>query len=473
MKTVNTKFTKLLFLALLVLASCDVDNLEPINELTEDNVIRDGASANAVLNRVYTLHRNSATRSTNAVDMSIALNLSGIDQEIGRLISPNQMPDFSTNNTQDDSEIIQEYYEELYLIINTANFLIEKLEEGPLSGLSEERSLEIQAEARTMRAMAHFHALRVWGQYYDMGSDLGVVLGLKPIRGNEATPRSSVQEVYDAILTDLQFGIANGPSNRERFYMSATLAQALLAKVHLYMGDFTNAAANARAVIENTEDNFELYTGSYLNIWQERWENPEVLFAPFANGRLNNEDNGEGSKIPVAVFPSSILLEIADKSTGAMDGNLDPRYPVPDEPFFPVFLAPQNKYPRQFNQEIGNTYYYMRMAEVYLIHAEAETRRAGGNTANALVSLNAVRQRQGVPDKTFVDSATLLSDIMDEKSIELFWEVGESWFDLVRYHINGDLDAFALKESLNNVNQFIFPIPNAAIVGNPALTPNP
>ncbi|WP_170150660.1 RagB/SusD family nutrient uptake outer membrane protein [Marinifilum flexuosum] len=455
-------------LALIILLglfnACDVDDIIPINELTEDNVVTDAASANALLNRVYTLHRNRESGSTNAVDMAIGFSVSGIDQEQRFRILPD-LADFNSNSIKDDSPTLKDYYIELYSIINHANFLIEKLEEGVAVDLSNERSLEMQAEARTMRAMAHFHALRTWGQFYDRNSELGVVISTKPIRGAQDLPRSTVQAVYDAIITDLDFAVTNGPSNRERFYVSSTFAQALLGKVQLYMGEYAAAASNAKAVIDNTADNFELYTGIYTDIWAEQWNNAEVLFAPFANGRLNNEDSGEGKKILFGCKPSSVLQTIANNSTGADDANIDPRY-------FANFFEPTIKYPRNDAEE-GNTYYYMRMAELYLIHAEAEIRKDGGNSTLALTSLNAVRQRQAMPDKSFVDKATILKDIKDEKSLELFSETGESWFDMVRYHFEGDIDALVLKQSLTDVNQFIFPIPVEAIGGNPALVQNP
>ena len=72
--------------------------------------------------------------------------------------------------------------------------------------------------------------------------------------------------------------------------------------------------------------------------------------------------------------------------------------------------------------------YMMRLAEVYLIYAEAVL---GNNTsttdAKALMYFNKVRKRAGVPLKTSIDYET----IRHERRIELAME-GQYWYDLVR-----------------------------------------
>ena len=461
--------------ALALFSACSIEDLEPVNELTEEVVITDASSANAVLNRVYTLHRSSGSRAQRTVDMTICQSLSGIDQRIRIPIMP-EIDDFSNNQPKENSEILLEYYREKYLLINNANYLLEKLEAGAAPDLSEERSLEMQAEARTMRAMAHFHILRNWGQFYDLTSNLGVVVSLKPIRGSNPMARSTVADTYKAITDDLNFAIANYPDGaiRKRYYMSKTFAQATLAKVQLYMGEYADAAVNAKAVIDNAADNFELYTGPQNDIWTQRWENPEVLFTPYAAGRTNPDGTAETGKMEFALFPSTLLINLGDESTGASDGTYDPRLEPTLTPWGSVSGYGYDKYPaREADVTTFNVYYYMRMAEVYLIHAEAEIRKPGGNQTVALASLNAVRGRQSVPEKVWSDKATLLADIRNDKSMELFTENGEPWFDLIRYHILGDIDAFSLKASLNFKEQFIFPIPLSAFEGNPGLVKNP
>ncbi|MCK0131642.1 RagB/SusD family nutrient uptake outer membrane protein [Flavobacteriaceae bacterium F08102] len=97
----------------------------------------------------------------------------------------------------------------------------------------------------------------------------------------------------------------------------------------------------------------------------------------------------------------------------------------------------------------------------------------GGSMTDALDKLNDIRFRAGVPLKSFVDKATLLEDIRLEKSLELYCETGENWFDLVRYDQLGDIDASFVKPTITSDNKLIFPIPNNALLGNTLLIQNP
>ena len=110
---------------------------------------------------------------------------------------------------------------------------------------------------------------------------------------------------------------------------------------------------------------------------------------------------------------------------------------------------------------------------MYLVFAEAEARRVGGDLDLALDHLNEIRTRATLTLKTLSDQATLLEDIRQEKLLELFYENGEPWFDLVRYHTLGNLDALAVKPTLTNVNQFILPIPLQVMIANNTIIPNP
>lgn len=117
--------------------------------------------------------------------------------------------------------------------------------------------------------------------------------------------------------------------------------------------------------------------------------------------------------------------------------------------------------------------YYIRLGEIYLIHAEAEARKAGGNLNEAMTSLNAIRERAGVEVYEVTDKTTFLAQVREEKLLELFFENGETWFDLIRYHKLGDISAFAEKSSLTSETQFILPMPLNVLSANNLLIQNP
>lgn len=478
----------------LLLTNCSIEDVEPNNLLTDDNVVRDAASANFLLNSAYVLFRSSdgGSGAPIAVNQELIFGLNLASDQFAEQFSLGFAENFSVNNVLADNITLDAFYVNRYKLINTVNFLIESLEKGQASDLSEAATNEMIAEARTLRAMAHFDLLRVFGQFYDIASPLGVVVRTEPARDGSLLPRNTVQETYDAIINDLQFGSDNGPSNLPHFRASAVTAQAYLAKAQLYAGDYTNAALSANSVLNNTGG--YVLEGVYDNIFFNRWESSEVLFAPFGGNDIDEGTVNLFTSIiysPFVVSPSPSFFVLADEQDGVsgdadsftFSSGLDPRVsfgynftnPANENAETPFGFPGMVKYP--FSAPFGpngNTTYFLRLAEVYLIFAEAEARRDSGDLNEALRRLNELRTRAtGIPLKTLSDRATLLEDIRNEKRLELFTENGESWFDLIRYHRLGDIDAIALKETLNTVNQFIFPIPQRALASNNLLQPNP
>ncbi|MBD0832565.1 RagB/SusD family nutrient uptake outer membrane protein [Aestuariibaculum sediminum] len=472
MKIFNIKTIILSILSIWLITSCSIDNIKPIAQLTEDNVVFDEGSANRLLNRVYNSFRESDIPLVQA-----GLSYWGIEQNMGSAL--NGTNTWPTNEDTGEAVIVRELYTAMYFAINNANYLIEAIEAGKASDLTDPRKSEILGEAKFLRAMAHFRLLRTHGQFFDKTSQYGIVVLTEPMRGAVSYARNTVQETYDAILTDLEYAANNAGSGKAHYYVSSTTARAFLAKVQLYYGDFENAATNAMAVINNT-DGYDL-APDFVSIFENRW-GEETLFAPYVNGP-EELTLFTSSAFRNSCIPSDYFRNIADLSDGIADGTVattgEPtsgydfrfQYNYGADTRGPNSIG---KYPlasRASGQ--GNTFYYARMAEVYLIYAEAEARRAGGNLTNSLNMLNAVRNRVNMPLKTLSDKATLLQDILEEKMLELFIEDAESWFDFVRYDQLGDIDISTYKSTLSDETKFILPFPDAATAGNGNLILNP
>lgn len=466
-KYINT-FQKLFILAVAIsISSCSIDDIEPINQLTVENTICDEASAQQVLNGVYDLGRTLEIS-------SFPLNLAVYGPEG---ISSNLSGDrgFNTNEVPVENRFLTNLYNANYKIINTANFIIEELEAGKAIGISEERKNEIISEAKFQRAFSYFNLLRYFGQYYDLSSSYGLVLRTTFSTELESQPRSSVQETYNLIESDLEYAAVNGPVFIEHFYSGGLAAKALLAKVKLYKGNYTEAATLAEEVISNGEG-YALET-SYNNIFLNRFDSPEVIYAPFAG---SGSEGGSNMNIINRTSYSEYLRTLADAQVGtADDGSLEEEGSEYDPRFSYAYSDAtkgdnsQGKYPFGFQATAeNNTMYHLRLAEMYLVHAEALT-RAGGDTGLALLSLNTIRDRAGVDAKDFVDVPTLLEDVRQEKLLELFFENGEPLFDLVRYDVLGNLDASSIKPTLNSENKYILPIPSEVLIGNNNLVQNP
>lgn len=465
----------LLLGTLSVFQSCKIDDIKPSNAITEENVIRDETTAQYVLNSVYVKWRAWNTGSSVIFQGYLSNELiptAILDEALG----------MDVNDVTPENGFVLGYYTELYSLINQANWLIESLETGKAPGMSPVRKNEMIAEAKCQRAMAHFNLLRCFGQFYDVNSKYGIVIRLEPSRGLQIEARKTVQESYDAIISDLQFAAINGPKGVAHTKVSNTTAIAFLAKVYLYAGNFSGAQAEALKVMNNT-DGYGL-EGNFKDIFLKRFESKETLFSPFANG--DTEAFQTLVRIQTTLY-SNDLEQLANNQVagaGNLTGNgsgYDPRfsYAYAINSKGPQFNGKYPYFADDFSHTFpisGLTTYQLRMAEIYLIHAEAKARLATGNTADvdAIADVNAIRSRAGGLNPIApVNKAALLVAIRQEKLLELFAENGEPWFDIVRFDRLGDLNAATVKPTISNANKFIMPLAKTVMLGNNKLIQNP
>ena len=119
----------------------------------------------------------------------------------------------------------------------------------------------------------------------------------------------------------------------------------------------------------------------------------------------------------------------------------------------------------------------MRLAEAYLIFAEAEARAANSSTtlAEGTALINALRIRANNPNQK---SAYSLDEVLDERSRELYFE-GIRRTDLIRYgYFGGSSYTWQWKGNVQEGGTFaafrnIFPIPTTELGANKNLKQNP
>jgi len=118
-----------------------------------------------------------------------------------------------------------------------------------------------------------------------------------------------------------------------------------------------------------------------------------------------------------------------------------------------------------------------RLADIYLMYAEAYLRGGGGTEAEALGYVNALRTRANNPN-LLVGTDLTLDFILDERSRELHWEAHRRQ-DLIRFgKFTGGAYNWVWKGNGSNgialpSNMKLFPIPSASLSSNPNLTQNP
>lgn len=118
-----------------------------------------------------------------------------------------------------------------------------------------------------------------------------------------------------------------------------------------------------------------------------------------------------------------------------------------------------------------------RLADVYLMYAEAHLRGGGGSEAQALDYFNELRERAFGSDINNVISLTL-EGILDERGRELYWE-GHRRTDLIRFgKFTGGEYVWPWKNNVQDggatdARYQLFPIPSADLTANPNLEQNP
>ena len=118
----------------------------------------------------------------------------------------------------------------------------------------------------------------------------------------------------------------------------------------------------------------------------------------------------------------------------------------------------------------------LRLADMYLVAAEAEARLSGATTI-AYSYINAVRTRAGLPGLTAgLSKDDFINAVLQERSWEFFAE-GDRWYDLTRTR----KFLTEVPKAVNNVfparpvqaKYKYFPIPQDELDANPKMEQNP
>jgi hypothetical protein len=119
-----------------------------------------------------------------------------------------------------------------------------------------------------------------------------------------------------------------------------------------------------------------------------------------------------------------------------------------------------------------------RLADAYLMYAEAVVRGGGGSMSNAISYVNELRERAYGDDFGNMTEADLTLDfILDERARELYWE-GHRRSDLIRFGKFTGSDYVwawkgAVKEGVAVDDKYkLFPLPASDVGANPNLTQN-
>ncbi|MEJ8739793.1 MULTISPECIES: RagB/SusD family nutrient uptake outer membrane protein [unclassified Phocaeicola] len=461
---INIRYCLMAGLLSFAMASCSllgpIDDIHPENVLDDETVITDARSAAIAVNGIY-----EGWRAKSSIYNAMFLR-TGVMQSS----SVNGARSFINGDIQDNNVIVEETYIYLYYIINQANSVLTALDKD-IKGLSKEENQNYQKEAKFNRAMANFMLLRLYGEFWNLDSQYGIVLNEAPIRDNVSKKRSTVRECYTSILNDLTEAETlpvklTSSGTPAMYYANALSAGALKAKVLLSMGDFDGAFQKADEVIAQGQEQGIVLDPVYGNIFSS-FQSTDLLFYPYT---MNSQQTVAGYRYDWNAGAGSTLKKIAALYPE------DTRYKWAFDAEHMVSSYRMNKY--QMNDNVdkvpGNSLYMLRLSEMYLVKAEAAIRKKVPDFGAAREALRPITDRAGFA-AYFVDNLSekdMLMAVFYQKYLELFGENFEDWFDMVRYNKLDGVDWVAMGY-VNSWTKLMLPIPRAAIAGNDLLVQNP
>jgi hypothetical protein len=349
---------------------------------------------------------------------------------------------WSLNPAGTSQNSIKNLWSQAFFTINLCNLFVDGMAAKGSAVVGTTLSNNYIAEARALRALCYYSLLQFYARPYadGNGSKPGVPLRLTGIKGSGASDlaRSTVGEIYNQIITDLDFAETNLPltySTAAPNTLNVTRAHrntaiALKTRVYLSMQKYTNVVTEANKIVSATapfkastgvpdslQPNIQTVFGTY-NTTESILSMPMSSTAGDFPGTQNQlgfyfYNNGSVGSSEYTVNPAGILANAGWVATDKRKANL-------------IYTnAGGKKFVSKYTTGSPYTDYVpvMRYSEVMLNLAEALARTGTGVDARALALLNAVRQRSD-PTTTLAPATqqALIDAILIERQIEFLGE---------------------------------------------------
>ncbi|TKK68341.1 RagB/SusD family nutrient uptake outer membrane protein [Ilyomonas limi] len=420
--------------------------------------------------------------------------------------------DWSTYTWTADAIELITCWNSFYQTINWDNTLIDKLANSPIPDASK---ASIDGQAKFLRAFFYFNLVRMFGGvplYTNGTSDLS----------DAYKSRASEEEIYSQIIADLKEAQTEltpfNPGDQALGKATAASATALLAKVYLQQRNWTDAAAEAKKVIDM---GYFTLMNDYENIFNPDFQNgPENLFSIQFGGNANSASQMYQTRLiylygpPAQTLPDGTNIQFHTlKDLVIFQATGDFFNSTPDT--YRKWWTMRNRMPYYYKNGVsaanlvmdtvqmyapfltkfhridfstgtlreGVNFPLIRYSDVLLAYAEALNEANGGPTAEAYNAINTVRRRARAvgtaveqPESLYPDVAGLSQDqfrdsLLMEYKREFAGEGHYRW-DLLR-HDRLISDAKARGVTAADDKHKLFPIPAIQISRNETLEQNP
>ncbi len=487
---------KYLYLTLLVVSaafivSCSKTGLlnkEPLSQLTNSTLGKNtndtvrfttAAQAEALLATCYSDFRTEMYQ----LDLFVNGDMRSDNSYYGAEGNPDYpaIDNFTVNSTNGN---IARDWKDLYLMVNHANTVIINVPKISDPSLTASRQKQIVAEAQFIRAWAYFDLVRLYG-------NIPLVLNEVPaINSNNITqvypilypPQVPSPKVYAQIIADLQAALpyvrVTAPN---KGYVTKGAIYALLAKVYATMvpldwnkvSEYSDSVINGRYALVSNYD--YLWDGNHKN-------SSEAILEINYDGNWNAGTGDWGASMFLGAdwkkfdTPSHALVNAFLAAGDAVRFKSSINWQDVSGIWTDKHWS-SNQYP--FSNKIRDyqsgtsDIILLRLAEILLLKAEALNDL--GQTAQAAMYINQVRNRVGLPNTTANTQIAMRSAIEDERFLELAFE-GKRWFYLVRtdraVEVMDKVENGLYKGRVSKY-KYVYPIPQEQIDLNPNLKQNP
>jgi len=513
-------FIFIIFLSLFLVRCTDLDII-PEDAFTEDIVFTNKEAYRSYLAKVYASYSLTGQDGPHGDgDISI-VNDEGFTSYIRAYWKAQELTtdeaviawtdagirDLHEHSWSSENQFIRVLYYRIALIVSYANDFLAQSNEDKLNenGIVESDRTEVnlyRAEARYLRALAYWHAL-------DLFRNVAIVKEIT------ATPpiQSSPQELFDFILNELNEIEEVLPTPKMNEYGRVDQAAVWMLKAKLFLN--AEAMLGASKYEETIAECDKLLSAGYSLepnyrdlFLADNHNSNEIIFALNSDGK-NTKGWGCTTFLVRAVIGGSMDAGISGVASGwaglrttsslvnrfpTIDGSIDKRAIFYSDgqnmdienigEFTDGIAVPKFKNvttsgsPGSDIDHADTDFPMFRLADVYLMYAEATLRGAGnGDLSRALELVNALQERAyGNQDINLTEANLTLSFLLEERSRELYFE-GHRRLDLIRFGEFTDKGIWPWKGNVQEgrtteIFRNIFPIPASDLLANPNLKQN-
>ncbi|MBV4357330.1 RagB/SusD family nutrient uptake outer membrane protein [Pinibacter aurantiacus] len=425
----------------------------PDDQIVNPKPFTNDATATETITGIYSEMMNG----TNQFSSGYTSLLEGLYADELYYYTPGRFDEFTASNiSQTNHGLIESsFWIPMYKYIYAANLALEQLKASTV--LTSAVKQRLSGEALFIRVFCYDYLVDIFG---DVPLEL-----TSSYKVNMNFPRTSQYEVYKQMVNDIKEAIDLLPDDYpepERTRPNKWAAKTLLARIQLETNDYSNAAITTSEVIANNQFHLD---NDLSTIFQK--ESAEAIWQ--LQPVLPNYNTTEGNLILPANNNTQPSFLITTKLLDAFEeGDLRKAAWIKSRVFNGKILFYPFKYKVRTSLEVSENYVVMRLAELYLIRAEANAQL--GNLEIAVKDINVIRARAGLKPTTANDLHSILQAIEQERRMELCFEWGHRWFDLKRTGRAATVLSIIKPDWVPS--DTLWPIPIGQINLNPALTQN-